>query len=166
MRRNLALGALLTGLCFSAAAVLLLQGCAAAQGALNIENPRYSIRDIRPRVDIALPLSASTIDVDFAVEVDNPNSVGLRLDQVDFDLLVNDVRAVRSTSHQGVRIPANGVGNIQLQTRIGYDNIRTMWGEVLDAVRGERARYEIRGTAHYDTPLGRMSFPVTVYSTR
>jgi LEA14-like dessication related protein len=166
MRRNLTLGALLAGLCFSAAAALLLQGCAAAQAALNIENPRYSIRDVRPRVDIALPLSASTIDVNFAIEVDNPNSVGLRLDQVDFDLLVNDVRAVRSTSQQGVRIPANGVGNIQLQTRIGYDNIRTMWGEVLDAVRGERARYEIRGTAHYDTPLGRMSFPVTVYSTR
>ena len=166
MRRTLTLGTLLAGLCFAAAAALLAGGCAAARAALNIENPRYSIRDIRPRVDIAIPLSASSIDVDFAIEVDNPNTVGLRLDQIDFDLLVNDVRAVRSTSRQGVQIPANGVGQIQLRSRIGYQNIRTMWGEVLDAIRGERARYEVRGTAHYDTPVGRLSFPVTVYSTR
>lgn len=166
-KRTLTLGTLLTGLCIAAAlASLFLSGCAAVQQALNIENPRYSIRDIRPRVDIAIPLSASTIDLDFAIEVDNPNSVGLRLDQVDFDLLINGVRALESTSQQRVSIPANGIGEIQLRTSIGYRNLQTVWGEVLDAIRGERARYEIRGTAHYDTPIGRLKFPVTVYSTR
>jgi LEA14-like dessication related protein len=163
----LTLGTLLTGLCIaSGLAMLLFSGCAAVQQALNIENPRYSIRDIRPRVDIAIPLSASTIDLDFAIEVDNPNRVGLRLDQIDFDLMINGVRALESTSQQRIAIPANGVGEIQLRTSIGYRNLQTLWGEVLDAVRGERARYEIRGTAHYDTPMGRLRFPVTVYSTR
>lgn len=150
----------------AALASLLLTGCSAVQQALNIENPRYAIRDIRPRVNVALPLSASSIDVDFALEVDNPNSVGLRLDQIEFDLLINSVRVLESTSQQRLNIPANGVGDVQLRTRIGYENIRTVWGEILDAVRGERARYEIRGTAHYDTPLGRLKFPVTVYSSR
>ena len=166
-KRTLTLGTLLAGLCIAAGvATLLLSGCAAVQQALNIENPRYSIRDIRPRVAVALPLSASSIDVDFAIEVDNPNSVGIRLDQVDFNLLINNVRVLDSTSQQGVAIPANGRGDIQLRTRIGYESIRSLWGEVVDAVHGERTRYEIRGTAHYDTPLGRLSFPVTVYSTR
>lgn len=167
MRRNLTLGTLLAALCIMAAAAsLLLSGCAAARAALNIENPRYAIRDIRPRVDIAIPLSASSIDVDFAIEVDNPNPVGLRLDQIDFDLLINSVRVLESTSHQRVNIPANGIGDVQLRTRIGYQNVRAVWGEILDAVRGERARYEIQGTAHYDTPVGRLRFPVTVYSSR
>ena len=28
------------------------------------------------------------------------------------------------------------------------------------------ARYELRGNAYYDTPAGRLKFPVTVYSNR
>jgi LEA14-like dessication related protein len=167
MRRSLTLGSLLAALSIvAAAASMLLSGCAAARAALNIENPRYSIRDIRPRIDIAIPLSASSIDVDFAIEVDNPNSVGLRLDEIDFDLFINDTRILDGISQQRIAIPANGRGDIQLRTRIGYQNIRSLWSEVLDAIRGERARYEIRGNAYYDTPLGRLKFPVSVYSSR
>jgi len=167
MKRTLTLGTLLAGLCIVASiASLLLTGCAAVQQALNIENPRYSIRDIHPRVDIAIPLSASTIDVDFAIEVDNPNSVGLRLDAIDFDLFINQTRVLDSVSQQRIAIPANGRGDVQLRTSIGYSNIRSLWNEVLNAVRGGGTRYEIRGNAHYDTPVGRLTFPVTVYSTR
>jgi LEA14-like dessication related protein len=163
MRRNLTLGTLLALLSIASGFLLLLSGC---RSLLNLENPRYSIRDIRPRVDVAIPLSASSIDIDFAIEVDNPNSVGLRLDQIDFDLFINGNRVLESVSQQNVRIPANGIGNVQLRTRVGYQNIRSIWSELADVIRGERARYEIRGTAHYDTPLGRLQFPVTVYSTR
>ena len=167
MKKTLTLALLLTGLCFTLSLVAVsLTGCSSVAKALNIENPRYSIRNIRPRVDIALPLSASSIDIDFNVEVDNPNSVGLRLDHVDFNLLINDTHVLDSVSQQNVNIPANGRGDVQLRTSIGYNNVRTLWNEIVDVVRGERARYEIRGNAYYDTPLGTMKFPVTVYSSR
>src|SRR5688572_31434099 len=166
MKKNLSLAGFLAALCIGASVMLALSGCAAVGRALNIENPRYSIRDIRPRVDVAIPLSASSIDIDFAIEVDNPNDVGLRLDQIDFNLFINDTRVLDSVSQQGLRIPANGRGDINLRTRIGYQNLRSLWGEVVDMVRGQRARYELRGNAYYDTPIGRMKFPVTVYSTR
>ena len=166
MKRTLPLGALLTGLSIVSALAFFLSGCAAVGRALNIENPRYSIRDIRPRVDIALPLSASSIDIDFNLEVDNPNSVGLDLDQLDFDLFINSNRVLDSTSRERFRIPAKGVGLVRLQTEIRYQDVRNIWSEVVDIVRGQRARYELRGTAHYDTPVGRLQFPVTVYSTR
>lgn len=167
MKRNLTLGTLLAVLAVVAGvASLVLTGCAAVRSALNIENPRYSIRDIRPRVDVAIPLSASSIDIDFAIEVDNPNSVGLRLDQIDFNLFINDNRVLDSISQQNISIPANGRGDVNLRTRIGYQNIRSLWSELVDVVRGQRARYELRGNAYYDTPMGRLKFPVTVYSTR
>lgn len=167
MKRPLAVGTLLAFLSMVAAlAILMLSGCAAARAVLNIENPRYSIRDIRPRIDVAIPLSASSIDVDFAIEVDNPNTVGLRLDEIDFDLFLNDTRVLDSVSRHGINIPAKGRGDVHLSTRIGYRNIRSIWSEVVNAIRGERTRYEIRGNAYYDTPLGRMRFPVNVYSTR
>ncbi len=166
MKHELRLGSLLAGLSVAASIALVLSGCSALQSALNIENPRYNIRDIRPRVDIAIPLSASSIDIDFALEVDNPNSVGLRLDQLDFNLFINDSRVLDSVSQQNISIPANGVGDVRLRTRIGYQNVRSLWNELVDMVRGERARYEIRGNAYYQTPLGRLKFPVTVYSSR
>ena len=168
MQRPLTLGSLLACLSIvSGAALLLLPGCAAVQSALDIQNPRYSIRDIRPRVDIAIPLSASSIDIDFALEVDNPNRVGLRLDAIDFNLFINGSRVLDSVSQQNINIPANGRGDVALRTRIGYQNIRSLWTEVVDIVSGrQRAKYELRGNAHYNTPIGKLTFPVTVYSTR
>lgn len=168
MKRNLTLGTLLALCCIAAglASLLFLTGCAGLRSALNIENPRYSLRNIRPRVDIALPLSASSIDIDFDIEVDNPNDVGLRLDQIDFNLFINDSHVLDSISQQDLRIPANGRGDVKLRTRIGYQNVRTLWNEIVDIIRGDRARYELRGNAYYQTPVGRLKFPVTVYSSR
>lgn len=166
MKRTLTLGSILAAVCFGAALALLFTSCSSLQSALNIENPRYSIRDIRPSVDIAIPLSASSIDVDFALEVDNPNSVGLRLDQVDFNLFINDSHVLDAISQQDLRIPANGKGDVQLKTRIGYQNLRSLWDQVVGIARGQRARYELRGNAYYETPLGRLKFPVNVVSTR
>lgn len=164
MRRSLAYGGVLTLLCVAAAAALLLSGCSTLGSLADIRNPRYSIREVRPRIDIALPLSASSIDLDFAIEVDNPNPVGLRLDRMDFNLFINDSRVLDGVSDQRISIPANGVGDVRLRTRIGYDNLRNLWGEIVDVVRGDRARYEIRGNAWYHTPLGQLKLPLTIYS--
>ncbi len=167
MKRNLLYATLLTTLCIAlSAATLTLSGCNTVGRALNIENPSYSIRDIRPRVSIALPLSASSIDFDFTLGVNNPNSVNLRLDRVDFDLLINDNPVLQSvSSDQRINIPARGLGDVHLRTRVGYDNMRTVFRDVADMVQGNRARYEIRGNAFYNTPIGSMRFPITVFSS-
>lgn len=165
MKRTLKYASLFTGLCFTLAAATLLSSCAGLGRNLNIINPRYSIRDIRPRVQIALPLSASTIDFDFTIGIDNPNPVALRLDKIDFSLFVNDSRVVDSVSDQRISIPANNYGEVRLRSRVGYDNLRSLFREVADVVQGNRARYEVRGNAYYNTPVGQLKFPVAVYTT-
>lgn len=149
----IALGALALG-------ALATTGC---QTLANIENPEYLIRSVRPRVSVAIPFSASTVDLDFDIEIRNPNTVGLRLDQIDFDLLINDSRVLTGISNEDVRIPANGTSTVELRTRIGYDNARSILREAIGWIEGNRANYEIRGTVYYDTPLGRMRFPLAVY---
>jgi LEA14-like dessication related protein len=168
MKRNLIYGAMLTGLCIVLAVMTLtVSGCSTIARTLNIVNPTYSLRDVRPRVDLALPLSASSIDFDFTLGVDNPNSVGLRLDRVNFDLLINEQRVMQSVSTDPrIQIPARGLGEVHLRTRVGYDNLRTVFREVADLVQGNRANYRIDGNAEYDTPIGTMRFPVTVVSAR
>jgi len=92
--------------------------------------------------------------------VDNPNSVGLRLDQIDFNLFINENRVLDSISQQDLHIPANGRGDVNLRTRIGYQNVRSLWDEIVNVVRGNRAKYELRGNAYYQTPVGRLKSTV------
>lgn len=147
------------------AGLLATSGCNTLQN-LNIENPEYMLRDVRPRVSVALPLSASTIDFDMLVEVRNPNRVSLSLDRIDFDLFVDDQRIFDGQTLDRVRIPANGTGDVRIRAEVGYEDIRSLFREVADAIQGDRAKYELRGRAYYDTPLGRLNFPFSVYRQR
>jgi LEA14-like dessication related protein len=158
MKRTLAYATLLTGLCLS---TIVLSGCNSLAN-LNIVNPSYSIRDVRPRVNLGIPPS---IDFDLVIGVDNPNPVALRLDRFDFDLLVNNNPVLRNVqSNQGIQIPARGIGDVRLTSRVSYNDIRNIYEEIQNVIQGNRARYEIRGNAYYNTPIGQMRFPVTVYS--
>lgn len=162
MRRTLVYATLLTGLCMAlSVSTIVLSGCSSLAN-LNIVNPSYSIRDVRPRLNLGIPPS---IDFDLTIGVDNPNSVALRLDRLDFDLLVNSAPVLRNVqSNQGIQIPARGIGDVRLTSRVSYNDIRNIWEEIQNVIQGNRARYEIRGNAYYNTPIGQMRFPVTVSS--
>jgi LEA14-like dessication related protein len=105
------------------------------------------------------------MDFDLTVGVDNPNPVALRLDRFDFDLLINDNPVLRNVqSTQGINIPARGIGDVRVTSHVSYNDIRSIYREIQDVIQGNRARYALRGNAYYDTPVGRMRFPITVYS--
>ena len=159
-KRSLVLASLLTGLCIVLAFVTVsLSGCAALQQSLNIVNPSYSLRNVDPHLNLAIPPS---MDFDLTVGVDNPNAVGLRLDQFDFNLLVNGNNIANGVTYDRIQIPARGIGDVRLRTHVSYDNAKAIFREVADLIQGNRARYEIRGNAAYNTPVGRLSFPVSV----
>jgi len=144
-----------------ASILFLLSNCNTLAN-LHIVNPSYSLRGVNPRVNFGIP---PTMDFDFTVGVDNPNAVELRLDHFDFDLLINNNRVLNNVrSDQGVHIPARGAGDVHLTSHVTYDNLRSIFNEVANIVQGNRATYAIQGSAYYDTPAGRLQFPVTVYS--
>lgn len=148
----------------AAAVTLTLSGCRSLLPG-EIVNPSYALRSVVPHVAIALPLSASAIDLDFTIVVDNPNAIGLRLDWLDFDLAINDTPILTSVrAEQGVQIPAHGVGDVHLRTRVGYGNLKALFRQIADMVEGNRAHYAIHGNAYYHTPFGQKRFPVTLYS--
>jgi len=160
MRRTLFYAMLLTGLCLGLAALTLTaSGCSSVAHALNIVNPHYSLVDVTPHVNLSIPPS---MDFDLTVGVDNPNSVGLNLDRFDFDLFVNDNRVANGSSFDRIGVPARGFGNVRLRTHVTYDQLRTIYHQVVEIVQGNRAHYALRGTAAYDSPIGRLNFPVTI----
>jgi len=164
MKRSLAVALLLTGACIALAlASLLTSGCTSV---LDIQNPTYSIRDIRPHISIAIPLSASSIDFNFNLGVDNPNRISLPVAHLDFDLFANDTHLISAISRDRVTIPARGYGEVPVRARVGYHEIRDVWTSVVDLITGNRARYRLEGNAFYDTPFGERRFPVSVVTTR
>ena len=140
----------------------LATGCSTIRDLAGIENPEYSIREVRPNLSLAFPLSASSIDFDILMEVQNPNSVGLTLDRIDFDLFVDRQRVVRGYANDGIRIPASGRGDVRLRARVGYNEVRSLWNELVEVARGDTPQYEVRGTARYNTPLGNFDLPFNV----
>ncbi|MGZ8795988.1 MAG: LEA type 2 family protein, partial [Thermoanaerobaculia bacterium] len=139
MKRSLTYGAVLAGLCMVLAALTLsLSGCSTV-GALNIQNPNYTIRDVKPHVSIALPLSASSIDFDFTIGIDNPNSVGLNLARLDYGLLVNGNRLIEGVSTDRINIPARGANDVRLRARVGYNDIPNLFQQIANVVQGQRA---------------------------
>ena len=152
MKRNLLLAALVT---------FALAGCNSLAN-LHLENPSYSLRGVTPRLNLGIPPS---VDLDFTVNVNNPNPVQLRLDYFDFDLLINNNPVLRNVhSVQGFRIPAQGDSDVHLATHVTYDSMRAIYDEVVGMIQGNRATYGIQGNAYYDTPVGQLRFPVSVFS--
>lgn len=149
----------------AAVALVVLMAASGCRSLANIENPDYVIRGVQPRVAVAIPFSASTLDLNFDIEVRNPNAVALRLDRIDFDVLINGSRVISSVSSQNIRIPANGSGNVRLRGQAGYREIQSLFREVADLIQGGRANYEVRGDVYYNTPLGQLKFPLTVFSS-
>lgn len=167
MKRTLIYGVVLAGLCVTLAVItLLLSGCSTLAGALNIQNPSYTIRNVQPHVALALPINASTIDFDFTVGIDNPNTVGLNLARLDFGVLVNGNRLVDSVSSDRINIPARGANDVHLRARVGYQQIPSLFQQIVNVIEGHRADYQIQGNAYFDTPVGQMRFPVSVAVTR
>ena len=82
------------------------------------------------------------------------------------DILVDGQHVVSGVSRDQIRIPAKGIGEIPLRARVGYSQLRSIWREVTNAVQGDRARYEVKGRAYYDTPIGQLNVPVTIYQSR
>ena len=167
MKRTLTHAAFPAALCVALAVVTMsLSGCSTVGRALNIANPSYSIRNVQPHVNVALPLQASTIDFDITLGVDNPNSIGLNLARLDFGVLVNGNRLIDSVSSDRISIPARASNDVFLRARVGYNQIPNLFQQIVSVVQGQRANYQVQGTAYFDTPLGQMRFPVSVGLTR
>lgn len=142
--------------------LVLLAGCSSL---LDLQEPEYSLRSITTTPRIAIPLQQSTIDLDFLIEIRNPNDLALTMDRIDLDIFLNNQRVTNTVSSRQVRIPANGIGDARLRTSVDYESVRSMFNEIVNAVERGEADYELRGRAWFDTPLGDLSFPITVRGT-
>lgn len=143
-------------------AVLSHAGCASLMERAGLLNCRYSIVKTTPHLDITVPVSRSAVALTFEVKVTNPNPNSVTLDHLVFDLLVNDAKVASGDSKVQTSIAASSEGTITVESRFTYEEVKDAFLTLAETIRRGEAKYEIRGTAFYETVFGPLSFPVTI----
>jgi LEA14-like dessication related protein len=86
----------------------------------------------------------------------NPNSFGVPLDGIDWQLSINGARAMTGTVSLAQTIPARGVAPITTALRV---DARDALAAASSLAGGGRA-YELRAQLHFSTPVGRVDVAV------
>ena len=104
-------------------------------------------------------ITLSYMRIAINIDVTNPNRIDVVLDRMRFDLYVNDQNVANGTSNFKVRIPSGSSARISPVVTLDYAQVGAA---IISTIKNLGAKYKIVGTVYFDTPLGTMSFPVTI----
>ncbi|WP_413288948.1 LEA type 2 family protein [Bdellovibrio sp. HCB337] len=120
--------------------ILLLCSCASFWGTV-VEKPKISLDRVSVK-DVSL--KGSTLI--FHVNVENPNKMDLKVDQISYKVFVNNKELTKAQTDKAVTVPAQGASLVELPLPIEYNKIFTDLKELMFA---ESAKYKIEGDAKF-----------------
>ncbi|MBN2542053.1 LEA type 2 family protein [bacterium] len=126
---------------------------------LAIKNCKFRIANVR---DIRYNPVIDPNNLEFIINMEckNPNrEVETILDKITFDLYVNDNKTTSGSISKQLTIEPLQV--VTFPITVGL-NLRDVSTAIFNAISNERADYRIEGTAFFNTPIGEISFPVTI----
>ncbi len=120
----------------------------------------YQEPDIR-YTDVSVEgISLDQIDLKFHFEVDNPNRVGINLEEYAYSLLINEYNFLSGSHREKLEIASRGTGSIALPLTISY---RELYESVSSVVRADSFQYTLNTEMGVDIPVyGKMMIPVSV----
>jgi LEA14-like dessication related protein len=134
------------------ASALSLCGCATLQNV--VQRPALSFE----RANLAaISLGGATLDVVF--KVDNPNPIGLSIDQINTRFLIDGKQLVASSPPGGLALPANGSTELRLPLTFRFVDVAET---VLAFLTKQQANYRLEGDVGVRTPSGLLRVPLAV----
>ena len=134
-----------------------LFGCStldAVKDAAGIKNPDVSISGMR-----VTGLSLEGAELEFALNVDNPNPVAINLAGFDYALLINGQQFLQGEQRSQVKIPARNANEVKVPVAFKFAELAKLSQGLLDK---DKLNYEIKTDALVDLPvLGVKKFPVS-----
>jgi len=104
-------------------------------------------------------LALTYLKLEISIDVTNPNRTDVILDRMRFDLYLNDEKIANATSNLKTTIPSGESAKVKPVVTVDYSEVGTA---VLSTIKNMSASYKVVGTVYFDTPLGTISFPVTI----
>lgn len=134
--------------------VCLLLGCAGVQERLALKECTFAFVSVR-----AYDFQFDRMKLDFTIRARNPNQIDAVLDRLTYTLYVNELDVFSGTTGRQVKIPAEQSANFATTVTLTYAKIGTA---LIEAIKLEKAQYELKAQAHVATVLGELTYPVTI----
>jgi len=131
------------------AAVMFLASCSLFMK--SIEKPKAEVRGVSMTA-----AGLSGVEGELRLDVQNPNSFGVPLAGIDWQLAVGGAQAVTGKVELQQTIPAKGIAPIATSLRVDARDALAVAGAL---ARGQRA-YTLRATLHFSTQFGPLAIDV------
>lgn len=134
--------------------LILFLSCTALQERLAIKECKFALVSVKPH-----SFTFSNLKVDFAIKVDNPNSIDAVLDKFVYTFYANNTDVFSGTTGKTVNIKAKKSETFTTTILLEYSNV----GQALaEAMKVGSAAYRIDARAYVSTVLGEISYPVDI----
>lgn len=121
----------------------------------NVEVSKPEVSVISAKIDT---LSFTYADLLFDLKVKNPNSIGLKLNSFDYDLLIEGTSFLSGKHDKELQIEGNSESIIQLPLRVIYKNLFTTYQSIKEK---DSSHYQLESHFSFDVPvLGEVTVPV------
>lgn len=124
-----------------------LCSCASILGSV-VEKPKVDLDQVKIR---SADLNGATLV--FLVNVENPNRVDIKVDEINYTIFVNNKELSRAKTEKAVNVPANSKAQVEIPLPVTYSKI---FSNLKDLMFADTATYKIEGDAKF--PLFRVPF--------
>ena len=128
--------------------ILIIGSCSTIEGVMNLTRPTAEVE----KVELS-GLNFDRVDLLFYVTVRNPNSIGLKLAGLEYDLEIENHSLIRGNLDNGLNLRAGESSLLKIPVSLGYANI-------FETVQTARDKDELAYTIFLD-----LSFTVPGYSS-
>lgn len=136
-----------------AAAALALGSCAVLEQG-GVARPEVDLQSTR-----VASLSLSDVDLVLGFEIENPNSFGIRLDRLDYELLVAGERLATGDQRRGFEIGPRDRSRADIPISVSWDDLARVYRSLRG---GGSADYRVDAGFWFEVPiLGAVRVPVT-----
>lgn len=119
----------------------------------NVEPLQIEFEVTKVKYDVLKSPDKLTITMQFTGY--NPNSIGVKLGRVDFDVYVDDKFATKLTNDEKIEIPAAGEFAFKEKGKI---KLSTVGKTLFNRMRKKETTYRLDGTYYVHTPIGDFPF--------
>jgi LEA14-like dessication related protein len=139
--------------------LLLFAGsCSTVQQLVGYQEP-----DVRYTDMTIERLTLDEIDLKFHFEIDNPNRVGVTLEDYTYNLLINDHNFLSGSHREQLEIASQGSGTVALPLTLSY---RDVYESVSSVVRADSFSYTLNTEVGVNIPVyGKAMIPVKAEGT-
>ena len=122
-----------------------------------MQNVQFSLSDVQIR---NIGFTSATLEI--YLNMYNPNSgITATLDRMDYSVYANGNYLGNGQITQRVDIPPQGTKTVSSMFQVSYaGTLGAVWSAL---TQGGQIKWNLRGTAYFDTPLGIINIPINQY---